>query len=85
MRKPVFWGIPIGYDTNRNVQLQKMAMNFKFWSLELERLYYLCSGNNGADQLTCEFVFAFVKCRFSHDAAHLIFANFLREACLGTV
>ena len=36
---------------------------------------YLCSENKGADQFTakliCEFVFAYAKSRFSHDAAHI--------------
>ena len=37
-------------------------------------MYYLCSGNKGADQfaqLICAFVFAYAKSRFSHDATHL--------------
>ena len=38
-------------DTNRAVQLQKMARDFKFRILEVEGLYYPCSENKGADQL----------------------------------
>ena len=38
-------------NTNRSVQLQKMARILKFWILEEEGLYYLCSGNSGTDQL----------------------------------
>ena len=40
-------------------------------------LFYLCSQNKGADQMcgNCaadwhQFVFAYAKCRFSHDVAH---------------
>ena len=46
MRKPVF-GFPTRSDANRVVQPQKMARGLK----EEEGLYYLCSGNKGADQL----------------------------------
>ena len=40
----------------------------------MERLYYICSENNGADLLCgyhaiCAFVHAYAKSRFSHDAA----------------
>ena len=43
-------------------------------------LYYPCSKNKGADQISfavtakliCVFVFAYAKSRFSHDAAHII-------------
>ena len=45
--------------TNRTVQSQKMARGLKFRIKELERLYYLCEENEGADQ------------RFSHDAVHI--------------
>ena len=44
-------GFPSRSDTNRAVQPQKMARGLKFWILEVERLYYLCSENKGADQL----------------------------------
>ena len=50
MRKPVF-GIPTRSDTNRAVQLQKMARGLKFRIYEVEGLYYLCSENKGANQL----------------------------------
>ena len=36
---------------NQAVQLKKMARGLKFWILEVEGLYYLCSENKGADQL----------------------------------
>ena len=75
VRKPVF-GVT---DTNRAVQRQKMVRDLKFRIKELEGLFYLCSENKGDDQLIscavtaqliCVFVFAYAKCRFSHDAAH---------------
>ena len=76
-------------DTNRAVQLQKMARGLKFRIKEVEVWYYLCSENKGADQLCgyreansfavpvnliCVFVFAYAKIRFSYDAAHFIVA-----------
>ena len=46
MRKPVFRvSDPVG------VQPQKMAREIELWIKEEEGLYYLCSENNGADQL----------------------------------
>ena len=50
MRKPTFWFLT-RFDTNWAVQLQKMARGLKFWIQKVERLYYLCSENKGADQL----------------------------------
>ena len=50
MTKPVFM-FPIRSNTNRAVQPQKMAVCLKFRISEVEGLYYLCSKNNGADQL----------------------------------
>ena len=44
-------GFPTRSDTNRPVQSQKQARSSKFWILEEEKLYYLCSENKGADQL----------------------------------
>ena len=38
-------------DTNRAVQAQKMARDWKFWIQKVEELYYSCSENKGADQL----------------------------------
>ena len=35
----------------RAVQVQKMVRDLKFQILEVERLYYLCSENKGADQI----------------------------------
>ena len=52
MRKPTFW-FPTWSDTNRAVQLQKMARGLKFRILKEEGMYYLCSENKGADQLRC--------------------------------
>ena len=51
MRKPGLRGFPIRSDTNRAVQLQKMARNLKFHIVVVEELYYLGSENKGADQL----------------------------------
>ena len=50
VRKPTFW-FPTWSDTNKAVQLQKMARGLKFHIEEVEGLYYLCSENKGADQL----------------------------------
>ena len=44
-------GFPTRFDTNWAVQPQKVAGGLKFWILEVEGLYYLCSKNKGADQL----------------------------------
>ena len=78
MRKTTFW-FPTWSDTNQTVQLQKMARGLKFRIFEVEGLYYPCSENKGPDQLMrlcfriCKMlVFAYVKCWFSHDAAHII-------------
>ena len=38
-------------DTNRAVQAQKMARDWKFWIWHVEELFYPCSENKGADQL----------------------------------
>ena len=50
MRKPTFW-FPTWSDTNRAVQLQKMARGLKFRMKKVQGSYYLCSENKGADQL----------------------------------
>ena len=50
MRKPVF-GVPTRSHTNQAVQPHKMARGLKFRIFEVDRLYYLCSENKGADQL----------------------------------
>ena len=49
-------------DTNRPVQLKKMARNLKFRINEKEELYYPSIENKGADQLCIYW--------FSHHAAH---------------
>ena len=81
VREPVFV-IPTRSETNRAVQLHKMTRGLKFCMQEEEGLYYPCGENKCADQLRrswavtaeliCVFVFAYVKSRFSHDAAHII-------------
>ena len=43
--------VPTRSDTNRSVQLQKIARSLKFQIQEEEELYYLFSENKGADQL----------------------------------
>ena len=54
-----------------------MARGLKFRILEVEGLYYPCSKNIGADQLSghreadLHLCFAFAKSRFSHGAAHM--------------
>ena len=71
MRKQTFW-FSNWSDANRAVQLQKMARGLKFRIKKVERLYYLCSENKGADQLRgYVFVFAYAKRCFSHDAAQI--------------
>ena len=50
VRKPTIW-VPTWSDTNQAVQSQKIDRSLKFWILEEEELYYLCSENKGADQL----------------------------------
>ena len=55
----------------------------KFQILEVEGLYYPCSENKGADQLRdyreadLRLCFAYAKCLFSHDAAHVFYYYFL--------
>ena len=60
-------------DTNQAVQSQKQARSLKFRILEEEEVYYLCSENKGADQLLGYrvFVFTYVDCWFSHEAARI--------------
>ena len=50
VRKPTSW-FPRWSDTNRAVQLQKMARGLEFRITKVEGLYYPCSENKGADQL----------------------------------
>ena len=50
VRKPAVW-FPTWSDTNRSVQLQKMARGLKFRIYKVEGLYYPCSENKGDDQL----------------------------------
>ena len=74
MRKPTFW-FPTWSTTNKAVQLHKMARGLKFRSKKVEGSFYLCSENNGADQLRgyreadLRHFFAYTKSLFSHDAA----------------
>ena len=55
-----------------------MARSLKFHIWEVEGLFYLCSENKAVisfavtAKLICVFAFAYVKSRFSHDAAILI-------------
>ena len=80
MRIQTFW-FPTWSDTNQAVQLQKMARGLKFRILEVEGLYYPCSENKVADQLRgyreadLRLCFAYAKCWFSHDMAHLFFIH----------
>ena len=46
-------GSPTRLDINQTVQPQKMARGVKFWILEVEGLYYLCTKNKDADLLPC--------------------------------
>ena len=76
LRKPVFRFMTRS-DTNRAVQPQKMARGLKFPIKVVDGLYYPFSENKGTDQLavtaklSCVFVFAYAKIRFSHDEARI--------------
>ena len=61
------FGSPTRSDTNRAVQPQKMARGLKFLIKEEEGLYYLCSKNEGSDQLLR---LCFHRCK--NDAAHFM-------------
>ena len=67
-----------------------MAKGLKFLNKEIEGFYYLCSENNGDDQLgsnctadlrqlICIFVFAYAKGMFSHDKAHMGLVKVLKS------
>ena len=66
MRKPTFWSLTRS-DTIWPVQSQKQARSLKFLIYEVMGLYYLCSDNNGADQLisycTADLRFCFRICK----------------------
>ena len=64
MRKPV-QGFPSRSGINWAVQPQKTARGLKFWILEVEGLFCLCSKNKGTDLCLC-----FRICKFSHDMTH---------------
>ena len=49
--KKLIFGFLTRSDTNQAVQPHKIARGSKFCMNEVEGLYYLCSENNGADQL----------------------------------
>ena len=79
MRKPTIW-FPNRSDTKRVVLVQKMARGWKFFISKVEKLYYPCSKNKGADQIHsyCEadlhlcFRIIYEDCWFSHVAAHML-------------
>ena len=79
VRKPTFL-FSTRSDTNRAVQCKKMDKALKFRIKTVEGFYYMypCSENKGPDQLRgsakliCAFVFAYAKCWFSHDVAHIM-------------
>ena len=61
-------GSPTRSDTNQALQPQKMARGLKFLIKEEEEgLYYLCSKNEGSDQLLH---LCFYRCK--NDAAHFM-------------
>ena len=74
-------------DTNQAVQSQKQTRSLIYWILEEEEVYYLCSKNNGADQLCsyrkADLRLCFCICRllgFSGSCsiiveAHLLYCN----------
>ena len=73
-------GFPTRSDTNRAVQSQKMGKGMIFWILKVEGYYHLCSWAVTAE-LTCTFVFANAKSRFSHDAAHIFLEKIYINVC----
>ena len=56
-------------DTNQAVQAKKIAGDWKFWTLNVEGLFYLHVAETKV--LICAFVFAYANCWFSHDATHI--------------
>ena len=73
MRENLSSVFPTRSDTNQAVQTHKMVRGLKFWSKEVEGLYYPCSENKGAGvfaQLICAFVFAYAKGSVSRGMAH---------------
>ena len=65
MRKQTFW-FPTWSDTNRAVQLQKMARGLKFRILKVEGLYYVAKTKALISlavtaKLICVFVFTYAK------------------------
>ena len=49
--KNLFSGLKTRYNTNRAEQPQNIVRGLKFRIKKVEELYYLCSGNKGADKL----------------------------------
>ena len=83
-------GFPTRSDTNQAVQPQKMARGLEFRIEKEEELYYLLSHFAYAKtktlisfavtaKLICVFVFAYAKCWFSHDAAHIKVSIYVRS------
>ena len=77
MGKPTMWLLNRS-DTNRAVQAQKNAKDWKFWIWKVEELYYTCSEKKRrCDQLRsyCEadLRLCFLICRLlvSHEAAQI--------------
>ena len=72
MRKPTMWLFNTT-NTNRAVQAQKMARGWKFFNLESRGSVLLKGLISFAItmKLVCAFVFAYAKCWFYHDTAHL--------------
>ena len=70
IRKAVF-GVSTRSNTNWAVEPQKIARGLQFWILEVKRLYYLFSENEGVDQLCgLRLWFCICKNRFAHGAVH---------------
>ena len=59
-------------DTNRTVQLQKIAGGLKFRNLEVEVLTFSMYVAKAKALISCAFVFANAEISFSHDATHMI-------------
>ena len=64
--------------TNQAVQAQKVARGWKLWIWKVEEMYCpivkkkVLISFAVTEKLICSFVFAYIKCWFSHEAAHIM-------------
>ena len=75
-------GFPLGSSKHRAVQPQKMVIGSKFRIYKVEEFTIYKATTKVlisfavTAKLICDFVFAYAKGRISHDAAHMLQANF---------